>query len=77
LHEVCAAGQCINSLAFDRRPRLADALEDAVYIEAGTLAHCCEPGEHMLRLLPPAAASVSQWATVDSASVCFGRMALA
>jgi hypothetical protein len=50
LHDACAAGQCINSLAFDRRPRLADALEDAVYIDAGILVHCREPGEHVMRM---------------------------
>ena len=40
LHQACAAGQCIYYLAFDRSALLADALEDAVYIGAGILAHC-------------------------------------
>jgi hypothetical protein len=69
-HEACAAGPCIYILAFDRRPRLANALEEAMCIDAGILAHCREPGEHMLRLLPPAAASVSQWTTVESRRRC-------
>jgi hypothetical protein len=47
---MCAAGQCIFNLALDRHPLLADALEDAVYIDAGILAHCRELGEHVLRM---------------------------
>jgi hypothetical protein len=50
LHDACAAGQCINNLTFDRRRLLADALEDAVYIDAGILVHCREPGEHVMRM---------------------------
>jgi hypothetical protein len=50
LHEVCAAGPCICNLACDRQPLLADALEDAVYIDAGILAHGGEPGEHAMRM---------------------------
>jgi hypothetical protein len=50
LHEACAAGPCIRNRAFDRHPLLADALEDAVYIDAGILAHCREPGEHVMRM---------------------------
>jgi hypothetical protein len=69
-HEACAAGPCIYNLAFDRHPLLADTLEEAMCIDAGILAHCCEPGEHVLRVLPPAAASVSQWATVESGRRC-------
>ena len=49
-HEACAAGPCICNLACDRQPLLADAMEDAVYIGAGILAHCREPGEHVLRM---------------------------
>jgi hypothetical protein len=44
---MCAAGQCIFNLAFGRHPLLADALEDAVYINAGILVHCRESGEHV------------------------------
>jgi hypothetical protein len=47
LHEACAAGPCIYNLAFGRHPLLADALEDAVYINAGILVHCRESGEHV------------------------------
>jgi hypothetical protein len=36
--------------AFDRHPLLADALEDAVYIDAGILAHCRKLGEHVMRM---------------------------
>jgi hypothetical protein len=32
---------------FDRLPLLADALEDAGCADAGLLAHCREPGEHV------------------------------
>ena len=46
-YEACAAGPCIYNLAFDRRPLLADSLEHAVCIDAGILAHCREPGEHV------------------------------
>jgi hypothetical protein len=53
--EACAAGPCIYNLACDRHPLLADALEDAVYIDAGILAHCREPGEHVMRMWPPPA----------------------
>jgi hypothetical protein len=49
LHDACAAGPCIYNLAFDR-PLLADALEDAVYIDAGILAHCRKPREHVMRM---------------------------
>jgi hypothetical protein len=55
LHEVCAAGPCICNLACDRQPLLADALEDAVYIDAGILAHGGEPGEHAMRMWQPPA----------------------
>jgi hypothetical protein len=48
LHDACAAGQRINSLAFDRRPRLAAALEDAVCIDIGILVHCRESGEQVI-----------------------------
>jgi hypothetical protein len=50
LHEACAAGLSIYNRAFDR-PRLrADAREDAVYIDAGILAHCRKPREHVMRM---------------------------
>jgi hypothetical protein len=70
LHDACAAGPCISILAFDRHALLADAVEDAVTIDAGILPHCRESGEHVMRVLPPAAASVSQWATVESGRRC-------
>jgi hypothetical protein len=53
LHEACAAGPCIYNLAFDRHPLLADAVDDAVYIDAGILAHCREPGEQVMMMWPP------------------------
>jgi hypothetical protein len=50
LHQACAAGQCIYYLAFDRHPPLTDALEYAACIDVSILAHCREPGEHVLRM---------------------------
>jgi hypothetical protein len=50
LHVACAAGPCIHILAFDRRPLLADALEEAMCIDAVILAHRREPGEHVMRM---------------------------
>jgi hypothetical protein len=50
LHVACAAGPCIYNLAFDRHPLLADALDNAVYIDAGIPAHYPKLGEHELRM---------------------------
>jgi hypothetical protein len=50
LHEARGAGPCIYILACDRHPLQADALEEAMYIAAGILAHCREPDEHVMRM---------------------------
>jgi hypothetical protein len=58
LHDACAAGLSIYNRAFNRHPLLANAVEDAVCIDAGILARYREPGENVLTLLPPAAAKI-------------------